>query len=501
MRGRFVELSLCLVLGASASYPRVSLAQPAASDATRQEAHERFDRGLKLFNQGDNSGALAEFTRAYELVPHPLVLFNIGLVHSSMHHSVDAVTTFDRLLASPGQLGARELEVARARREEQAALIGELAISVDVAGADVEVDNLPVGKSPLPGPVRVSSGEHWVSAIAPGRYPERRRVVVAGKSKADVSLVLRELDRTLARLTVKANVPAADVLVDGVPVGKTPLPASLAFAPGAHTIEVRRPGYVAATQSVTLGEGVTGEVSLDLAVDQAALRSQGGSLALSISEPDAVVFVDTVPRGTYAAPLQLPPGKHSIRVERAGFFPFQREIEIPERGRLEVPIDLQPTPEKRASYRSAATTQRTLGFIGLATGAALAAGGTGFLIYNQGQKNDAKDAFDTADLNTPGGECYPGTDGRTAVSTPTCVEELRIRLDNLEEARGHDKFGWIGVGVGAAVLGTGAILLLTANDPDRYEPKSDSNVFARGRLLPVAYVGGAFTGLGVTGAF
>jgi hypothetical protein len=180
---------------------------------------------------------------------------------------------------------------------------------------------------------------------------------------------------------------------------------------------------------------------------------------------------------------------------------FQRDIDVPERGRLEVVIDLQPTPEQRASYRSAATTQRTLGFVGLAAGAALAAGGTGFLIYNQGQKSDAKDEFDNADLNTPGGECYPGANGRTAVSTPSCVEELRLRLDNLEEARGRDKFGWIGVGVGAAVLGTGAILLLTANDPDRYEPKSDSNVFARSRILPVPYLGAGFAGLGVTGDF
>jgi hypothetical protein len=104
-------------------------------------------------------------------------------------------------------------------------------------------------------------------------------------------------------------------------------------------------------------------------------------------------------------------------------------------------------------------------------------------------------------LNTPGGTCQPGSEGKSPVSTPACVEELRIRLSALEDARGRDKFGWIGVGLGAAMIGTGAVLLLTANDPDRYEPKKESDVFARARALPIAWVTPGNAGFGLVGEF
>jgi hypothetical protein len=491
-------LALATALGLSSIHAG---AQSAPSEASRREARERFDRGLVLFNQGDNAGALAEFTRAYELVPHPLVLFNMGLVHTTARHPVEAVAAFDKLLADPGQLGAKEVELARRSRDEQATRIGEIAITTDVPGAQIEVDNIPRGTTPLREPVRVASGEHLVSAIAKNRYPERRQVVVAGKSRIDVALVLRELNVNLARLTVKTNVIDADVLVDGTSVGKTPLSASLAFAPGPHVIEARRAGYVTAQKSVTLGEGTTGAVQLDLAVDQAWLRSEGASLRLAISEPDAVVFIDDVPRGAYARPITLPPGKHVLRVERAEFFAFERQIEVPAKAELNVPINLQPTPEKRASYRGAAITQRTLGITGVIAGAAIAAGGGGFLIINQGKKNDAQEKFDNADLNTPGGDCEPGTAGQASKSTDACVAELNIRLRELKEARDRDKYGWIGVGVGGAVLVTGLVLLFTNNDPNRYEPKPESDVFAKLRVTPTAWLLPGSAGAGLVGAF
>lgn len=434
-------------------------------------------------------------------MPHPLVLYNIGLVHAAARHPVEAVAAFDRLLADPGVLRQREIDRARAERDEQAALIGEIAVAVNVPGAQIEVDNVAVATSPLSEPIRVGSGEHLVSAVAKGHYPERQRVVLAGKRRIDVRFELRELSVNLARLAVKTNVPAAEILVDGASVGKTPLPATLAFAPGPHTIEARRPGYVRTAKAVTLGEGTSGSVRFDLTVDAARLKTDGGLLGLSVSEPDAVVFVDGVPRGSYARPLALPAGEHVLRVERAEFFPFEREIDVPRGGRLEVPIDLQPTPKKRADYRSSAIAQRTWGTVSLVAGAAIAAGSAGFLVYNQAKKNDAQRDFDNADLNTPGGECYPGAGGKAPVSTNACLAELDIRLQALEDARSRDKFGWLGVGVGAAALGTGLALLLTSSDPDRYEPKAESDVFAKARVLPLAWLSPVGSGLGLAGSF
>src|SRR5271154_2835885 len=106
-RALALTLSTTLLCAVASS---TALAQPAApTEAARQEARDRFDRGLKLFNDGDNPGALAEFKRAFELIPNPLVLYNIGLVYAAMGRPVEAVDALDKVLATQGALSGDRL--------------------------------------------------------------------------------------------------------------------------------------------------------------------------------------------------------------------------------------------------------------------------------------------------------------------------------------------------------------------------------------------------------
>ena len=100
-----VALPLALVV--------VLLAAPVTASAAndtdaRAEARTRFDRGLRLFDEGDSAGALAEFKRAHELVPNQLVLFNIGLVYAALARPVEATDALDRVLRDPAGLTRRE---------------------------------------------------------------------------------------------------------------------------------------------------------------------------------------------------------------------------------------------------------------------------------------------------------------------------------------------------------------------------------------------------------
>lgn len=472
-------------------------AQAAPTEAGREEARERFDRGLRLFNQQDNEGALAEFTRAYQLVPHAMVLYNIGLVHAARGRPVDAVEAFDRLLQAPTGIDAEKLGRVRLERERQAALIGELEIVTSVAGALIELDGVEAGRTPLTKPLRVASGTHVVGVIAQGYAPLRKRVAVASATKTPLAFELVPQEVQLAHLEIRTRVPKLQVFVDGEQVGQTPLPASLALAPGDCKVELRRDGYTSALRTITLGPGATGMLELDPAIDAEALRSNGGDLDLAISESGAVVFIDGESRGPYVSPLRLPPGEHVVRVERGEFFPVERKVEVPVRSRALVRIELEPTPEKRTRYRNAATAQRTWGYVTLGAGALIAAGGTGFLIWNAGDVSEKEDEFEAeADRNSPGGECDPQVS-----QTDACLVALDNALTNLEDARGREVYGWIGVGVGAAALGTGVVLLLTGNDPDRYEPKAESDVFGRGRWLPHGWIAPGGGGLGLSGRF
>ena len=79
------------------------------------------------------------------------------------------------------------------------------------------------------------------------------------------------------------------------------------------------------------------------------------------------------------------------------------------------------------------------------------------------------------------------------------MSQLKSALADLEDVRSREKFGWIGAGVGAAVAGLGVVLLVTNDDPNRYEPRPESDVFGRLRLTPTAWFDASGGGLGLTG--
>ncbi|MGC4088077.1 MAG: PEGA domain-containing protein [Polyangiaceae bacterium] len=472
--------------------------EPAKSvEAAKAEARERFDRGLKLFNQLDNEGALAEFTRAYELVPHPLVLYNIALVYVAMAKPVQAKEAFDRLLAAPAGLDAAKLERVRGERDQQAALIAEVQISTTVNNAVVEVDGVEAGKTPLSAPLRLSSGSHIVGIVASGYVPLRKQVTLAGNTTTPLAFELVPAEAVLAHVEVRSRVPKLEVLLDGQFVGLTPLPASLAIVPGAHRIESRRNGYRPLTQSIEVGAGSTGAIDLNPELDPAALAQTGGQLELTISEPGAVVFVDGESRGQYQTPLMLAAGEHFARIERADFYPVERRVMVPAKGKVTVLVDLEPTPEKRARYRSATVTRRTWGYVASGAGLLIAGSAVGFLVWNSGEKDDKKYLYDRqAARFNPGEEC-----DRAGVQPATCVSELNLALDNLDKARSRDVFGYIGLAAGGAVLGTGLVLLLGNDDPNRYEPKAESDVFSNVKVTPSAWITPGSSGVGLAGTF
>jgi len=488
----------CLVLGvwASLAAPSRAAAQT-MNDPSKAAARDHFDRGLRLFNQLDNEGALLEFTRAYELVPHVEVLRNIGLVYAAMHRPVQSVETFDRLLANPAGLDGGSMASIRTEREHQFALVTELDVKANVSNAIVEVDGIDVGRTPLRQPLKIAKGTHVLSVQAAGYVPLRRQLELVGSATTGVDFELLPADAALAHLVIRSRIPGVILTLDGESVGQTPLAASLATVHGAHRLEARRPGYRTVTYPVQLGPGTEGALDINPEVDSQVFASTSGYLTLAISEPDALVFVDGDPRGPYTSPLQLVSGAHLLRIEHPDFFPVERSIAVLERATSHYVVELKPTPQKLERYQAATRRRSTWGWITTTTGGVLTAASGGFLWYNHGVKSDKKAVFDGQVARAvPGGACDPA-----GIQQATCRTELQIALDNLEQARGRDVFGWVGLGVGGAALGFGLYLLLGNDDPERYAPKPQSDVFAKHRLTTVPWIGPNATGAALLGVF
>jgi hypothetical protein len=436
------------------------------SPAAKAEARERFDRGVRLFEKGENASALAEFKRANELIPTPLVLYNMGLVYAAMNRPVEAFEALGAYLgkAAPAQRAQRKH--ASEVRDEQSTRIARLMVKTEVP-ATVDIDGLEVARTPLAQPISVASGAHVVGAQAPGYLPTRKEVTLAGQVTETLVLTLLPAGNRMARLTVTSSPIAADVLVNGEKVGSTPLPASLSVAPGTVRVELRRSGYLRAEQTVTLGDGAQSDLTFPLQEDPSAPPATRGVLRVLASEAEAEVSVDGLPRRAHAGAFALPVGPHALRVTCAGFEPFEQTIAIPPTGEERVAATLVPTPEMRARYESSVRGRRWAGWSVLSVGAVLAVAGG---VYGATKLKDVSDARkyrdgvldNEADRNNL---CYAqgldyGPRGCGAIKS-----DAERRVDSAVLRR---NLGFVGGAVGLVAAGIGGYLLLGADDPHRY---------------------------------
>jgi hypothetical protein len=165
-------------------------AAPSYGDA-KENAKAHFTRALELAEKHAYGEALVEFQRAQELSPNLETLYNIGQAYLELGKAVDAVDTLTRYLAEGHeQISPARRSMIEAMIKEQAALIGEVVLSVEPAGAQVLVDGRDVGTSPLSAPVRVGIGEHRVVASMQGYGTVDRSIRVGGGERRELALAL-----------------------------------------------------------------------------------------------------------------------------------------------------------------------------------------------------------------------------------------------------------------------------------------------------------------------
>lgn len=209
-----------------------------------REARGRFERGISMFERGDNAAALAEFLAAYELAPRPSVLFNLAATYEALRRYPEAVEAYERFVATPA-IDRRDRAHAERSLARMRPMLATLRIRTSPPDAAVTVDD---GAPRDPAAVIVSPGEHRVVA----RWPDGRevvaRVVVASAQSRDVSLDAP----APAPASADAPVPVAQtrLALRGVPAGASlrvdgalrPLAALVELAPGPHVIRVEAEG-------------------------------------------------------------------------------------------------------------------------------------------------------------------------------------------------------------------------------------------------------------------
>lgn len=181
-------------------------AAPQAPDV--EEARRRFDRGVRLYSEGDFTLALIEFERAYELVANYRVLYNIGQVGIQLRQYARARQALEQYLAEgQGEIDEVRLAEVNADVEMLKSRTAKLTVTVNVAKARVFLDGKLLGVTPVPPEILVDAGGHSIEVERTGFRTTTKSVTMAGGDdlKVNVTLELIQPERTVEKTIVVKN--------------------------------------------------------------------------------------------------------------------------------------------------------------------------------------------------------------------------------------------------------------------------------------------------------
>lgn len=471
----------------------VAFAQP----DPRVEARERFDRGLGLFDEGRYDAALAEFQRAYELSPSYRILYNLGRVYAETRDSVRAVDALERFLSEGGaSIERRRRAEVDALLAEQRARVSRVWVRTNVPDAQISIDGAlalaadgtPL-RTPLREPIRVTAGRRLIGARATGHEAAERALELPGGVEETLALELLPLASEHAVVRIESSLRAVRIVVDGLDAGVTPLEDGIRLPPGRHTIEARRTGYTTERRDVVVEPRSDTSVRFDLALDPSPQPSELGRVELRIPRASHSLSLDG--RTVVGRSFEAPVGEHVVVLEVADRETVRTIVNVPSEGIVELEPELEWTATARDQRIASAGVLRTLGWIGIATGAALFFGLGPVVVYGLEQISDADTEIarldhlnDTCGSN-PRPECFPpGT--MTQYDWPALA--LAEDAHRTNWIVGSATAGWIAV-AGAALVGTGIALLVVA--------PSDEEIDASARFEVTLGSGS----LSLTGAF
>jgi len=267
---RWMTLALAVMMMAGS----VEAAGRRGARNSLEEAQQRYQRGRELYAEGDFQAALVELQRAYELAPSYKLLYNIAQVQYQLQDYAGALKSFQRyLLEGQGELSPQRRDEVQREIDRLQVRVANLRIVVNKPGAEIMIDDVPVGTSPLSGLVSVSAGRRKVSASLAGHLPVSRVVDVAGRDTVEVVLELSST--SVAAPQPVAAQPAASpsaVTADEPSRVATPEPRGFPWVPWV------------ATGGLAVASGVSAFMTLGASQDLQSKRTTFGVTRAELDE-------------------------------------------------------------------------------------------------------------------------------------------------------------------------------------------------------------------------
>jgi hypothetical protein len=244
----------------------------------------------------------------------------------------------------------------RGRSVNAAATLAQLTVDSTPAGAEITFDGSALCQSPctLTG---IAPGTHSIVASKNGFSGATRNISLIAGANATVTLQMEALS---AMLSVASTPAGAAIVVDGKDTGKL-TPSQFALStPGAHTVTLRRYGYLEAGNSVNVEAGQTASLNLALTAlgSTEEIHAAGGKFNKVFKKGDAsgmgTVSIKTQPKGaqimvnnrvldkTTPFDFYLNPGTYVIDVTMSGYRPIHRVVSLQEGEKMAIQETLSP---------------------------------------------------------------------------------------------------------------------------------------------------------------
>jgi formylglycine-generating enzyme required for sulfatase activity len=171
-------------------------------------------------------------------------------------------------------------------------------------------------------------GAHRVVAELTGYYPLTASIDVGKSAGQSFALTLKKLP---GKITLTTDPEAkAEVLVDGAPLGTTPL-VDVDLAPGLHRLEFQADRYLTEVRELEVTGGGERQALA------AKLTPNWAVVSLRTDPPGATVLVDGTATGTTPADLELEAGERALEVRLAGFNAWNGKVQVVANEPLQLP--------------------------------------------------------------------------------------------------------------------------------------------------------------------
>lgn len=295
----------------------------------------QYEAGKILFQDGDYATALLKFQGAYAKTKEPRLLWNVAVCQKNLRHYARTLDVLRQYLDEGGALlMAEDRQEATDLMKAIEPFTTSLTVNVSEEGAEVFVDDEPLGSSPIAKPIVTDIGSRRFRAKKDGFRVFEKEIPVGGSVGAVVEL---KLERQGGKLELRVRADAT-VFLDDKEIGRGPL-VQIDSPIGGHALRTTAPKMRTYQGEVVIEDGKTRNLEIVLEPDLEHIAEIRVAVGCTNPEPftpeqGLTIFLDgsaesasplgvrkRLVEGTERiafVPFTVTPGHHSVRVRIPG---------------------------------------------------------------------------------------------------------------------------------------------------------------------------------------